>query len=301
LGRLGDFSKHSHSDGADSAAPNGERMHEFVVIHENVRSRMQDHGICRIRADTASRRRGTHFSVIDKHPVHQNGLKHGLAYGTLIHLRYFMLAMLRRTPAWPNLTSNPLPRARVFPVHMPNIADRVVRILEDSIDRSLAASPVSIVIMGPGLDEQTPAAKLRRRIVAEARAYGAVIQPEHRGLTEAAKAKLKSAHNLAIYETHLVKISDLVVLIPDSPGSLCELGLFSASRYCNKMLILMSTDYPKEGSYVADGPLKAASHSQAEIVFLHYTDQDRAWVVVRERIEKIRVAMSLGKLMQEDR
>ena len=42
--------------------------------------------------------------------------------------------------------------------------ERVRRELENSIDTSLEATPVTVVVMGPSLDEDTPAARLRELI-----------------------------------------------------------------------------------------------------------------------------------------
>jgi hypothetical protein len=176
---------------------------------------------------------------------------------------------------------------------------RVRQLLEESIDVELARTRVDIVVMGPGLSEESAAARLRRVIIDEAKEYGATIQPEHRGLVEAASAKLGSAHHLTAYEVHLVGISDLVVLIPASPGSLCELGLFSTyRRFSEKLLILASREHPRTGSYIADGPLTAARHNRAEVRYVEYADTSTAWGYVERRIQRVRVERSMLRLAE---
>ena len=161
--------------------------------------------------------------------------------------------------------------------------------LEDALDVSISEIPIDLVVMGPGLEETTPAAILRRKIIKEAAKYGATIEPEHPDLIEISEKKLAGGHHLTAYEMHLVDISDLVVIIPDSPGSFCELGLFATyTAASQKMLVLTSEDYPREGTYVADGPLTAARHNLAEVHFVDYTDFAVSWALVESRLQKIR-------------
>jgi len=175
--------------------------------------------------------------------------------------------------------------------------DRVKRELAESIDRGLAATTVDVVVMGPSLDSSTPSAKLRRDIIRAAKAYGASIKPEHRGLSQVAAERLRAGYHLARFEWELVDISDLAVLIPDSPGSLCELGLFADSqRFGPKMLIFANKDHPQEGSYVTDGPLTAADHNGAEVHHIDYADFDLAWSYVQSRIERVQAHLSMRRL-----
>ena len=174
---------------------------------------------------------------------------------------------------------------------------RIKEKLEESIELSFRETPIDIVVMGPGLDETTDAAVLRRDIIDAASEYGVTIQPEHRGLIETSEELLEGGHHLTAFETHLVAISDLVVLIPDSPGSLCELGLFSTyEEAAKKMLVLASDDYPRQGTYVSDGPLTAAAHNLAEVHYLNYSDFDTAWRHVKNRLQRIRTERSLRKI-----
>ena len=160
--------------------------------------------------------------------------------------------------------------------------DRVKRKLEESIEASLASTPLDLIVMGPSLEDQSPAATLRRKIIEAAQEYGVTIKPEHQALIESASRRLGAGHSLTAYEWYLVGVSHLVVLLPASPGSFCELGLLTANGdFSPKLLILADATYPRRGSYVADGPLTAASNYRAEVHFVNYNDFEFSWSLVK--------------------
>ena len=174
---------------------------------------------------------------------------------------------------------------------------RIIERLQEGIEVRVAEAKIDIVVMGPRLGGTSPAAKLRRDIIKAASAYGASIKPEHEGLAQASKEGFGAGHHLTILEMLLVDVSDLVVLIPDSPGSLCELGLFSSyPSATSKLLILVNADYPEKGSYVTDGPLTAARHNQAEVYHVDYSDFDKAWGYVENRLQRVRAQQSMRDL-----
>lgn len=175
--------------------------------------------------------------------------------------------------------------------------DRITREFEEGIALDLARTPVKVVVMGPALTDSSPAAKLRSDIITAAQDYGATIRPEHGGLIRAAARKLRKGHHLTAMEIQLVAFSDVVVMIPDSAGSLCELGLFATFReYGPKLLILASKKYPRAGSYVADGPLTAAKHNHAEVKYVDYEDTGKAWLHVERRLQRVQAELSMVRL-----
>lgn len=172
-----------------------------------------------------------------------------------------------------------------------NDIGRVARKLGESLEDSLAQVPVDIVVMGPDLKENSPAARLRSAVIKASRSYGASIRPEHEGLIAVAEEHLGDGNNLSRLEIQLVTTSDVVVLIPDSAGSLCELGLFTINPdACAKMLVLASNAYPQENTYVADGPLRAARQQLAEVAFVNYSNVDEVLALVRGKIERVRAS-----------
>lgn len=178
--------------------------------------------------------------------------------------------------------------------------ERVRQRLQEGIEFALAATPIDVVFMGPDPSEGNAAAKLRTRLAEAAEKYGVAVKPEHRVLMTTSRATLKAGHHLTAYEMHLVKACDLVVLIPASAGSLCELGLFSMYPGASgKLIVLVSTEFPRKGSYVADGPLVAAANNQAEVHYIDYDDFDAAWCLVEARIQKDQASKSMTRLVSE--
>ena len=175
--------------------------------------------------------------------------------------------------------------------------DRVKRELEESIEHGLSTTPLQVIVMGPNRSDGTAAARLRQEIIREAGEFGAAIPPEHEELIAVASKGFGPAHNLTAYEIHLVNISHLAVLIPESAGSLCELGLFSSSdSFAKKLLILSSSKYPRSRTYIADGPLKMAEQNRAEVHYVDYNDIDTAWSHVHARLKCIQVDKNINRM-----
>lgn len=178
---------------------------------------------------------------------------------------------------------------------------RVFQELQKSIDVTLASTPLNVVVMGPALSDESDAGRLRKGLIDAAREYGTTVQPEHRGVTEASELKLGAGHHLTAAELHLVDVSQVVVLIPASAGSLCELGFFSSLERCAaKMVILVNDEHPRKGSYVADGPIKAARLHGAQVEYVDYHDFEACWELVRTCIEEVRAKEGFKRLLTKD-
>lgn len=73
--------------------------------------------------------------------------------------------------------------------------------------------------------------------------------------------------NLLEFESDIASISDLVVVILESPGALIELGLFSGNTYLfNKLVAIQHQSYSSEQSFINLGPLKALKDSSENSV-----------------------------------
>jgi hypothetical protein len=174
---------------------------------------------------------------------------------------------------------------------------RVAATLKAAIDKSISAAAVDVVIMGPALPEPgkvaLPAAALREILIRNCESWGAAVAPEH-GIIRAAATGLGTGHDLCTYEHFVVTHCDLLVIVPDSAGSLCELGYFAMQQdTCKKMIILHNERYPAVGSYVAEGPTRAALQHRAIVHYIDYNDVNAAWALVRAPIEVIRTRRAL--------
>jgi hypothetical protein len=69
-------------------------------------------------------------------------------------------------------------------------------------------------------------------------------------------------------EEHVADLSDLIVVFVESPGSIAELGAFTAPhRYgSRKTLAVMSQAHPTSHSFIADGPIRRIKSHDAELV-----------------------------------
>jgi hypothetical protein len=77
----------------------------------------------------------------------------------------------------------------------------------------------------------------------------------------------KKEFNLLDLEEDISKISDLIIIILESPGSICELGAFSRALFRNKLVVINNSDYLTEDSFINGGPLKAVSDSKGRVLW----------------------------------
>jgi hypothetical protein len=62
--------------------------------------------------------------------------------------------------------------------------------------------------------------------------------------------------DLLEFERHIAELSSVIVLILESPGSLVELGLFSAiDEYQDKLLVVTESKYYRSNSFIELGPI----------------------------------------------
>lgn len=145
------------------------------------------------------------------------------------------------------------------------------------------------MIMGPG--EASIGKGLREELVRRCEDFGLAVEPEHRGLVETSNGLLEEGANLCTYELELIRAADLAVLIPASAGSLCELGMLALERNVTpKLLIVMNSAYPNNGSFVWDGPVRAAMNGRAIVFHEDYLDVDHIWSLVKAEIQKLRAS-----------
>jgi hypothetical protein len=97
---------------------------------------------------------------------------------------------------------------------------------------------------------------------------------EHRQVTEMAQNALQVAPSVVVSEAFLVSQScNCIILIPDSPGSFCELGAWSISEKLGpKMLLLVDQQYEPHTSYINPHVLSIAADNNATIVWIDYNN-----------------------------
>lgn len=113
---------------------------------------------------------------------------------------------------------------------------------------------------------------------------------EHKDLLEAGFHAFQEGTNAHVAELLIAKDHcDAVIILPSSPGSFCEIGLFANyDEICRKMLIIVDEKYKNAESYFSLGPLKEAESNHSEIEYCDYEDHDKLWRISKKFIEKVR-------------
>ena len=113
---------------------------------------------------------------------------------------------------------------------------------------------------------------------------------EHKELIKIYEDHFKSIANLALAEFAHVTKGDGVIILPSSPGSFCELGMFALSNeVCLKMLILMDKNHQEKPGYPYLGPAIMARYYGAVFKYVDYEDHASIWVLVEQFLEERRI------------
>ena len=105
--------------------------------------------------------------------------------------------------------------------------------------------------------------------------------------------------NLTDFELELAHWADLIVILPSSPGSIAELGMFAVlPKFTPKMLILFDRKYGRS-SYIWNGPIKAARPRGSTVVETDYKDLDQVLRAVVERVREKKSIKRSNKLLAE--
>lgn len=82
--------------------------------------------------------------------------------------------------------------------------------------------------------------------------------------------------NIAEFETLISELADCVVVIPESPGSIAELGYFSADKAIrNKILVVNDLQFQGEPSFLNLGPIELANHHSKYRPPLHFNLKEK--------------------------
>ncbi len=164
-------------------------------------------------------------------------------------------------------------------------------ILREGYDEWISSTPLTILVLGPSMDAGStkPSATLRREIYARCSDYGHAVFGELRELISDAKSKLGEGYDLCLHEINLAEKADTIIIIPDSPGSFAELGLFALdSEICAKTLVLFDESHRKRNTFLAQGPKRAYKRLKATVERVSYDDIEYVLKLVAKELEKRR-------------
>lgn len=166
--------------------------------------------------------------------------------------------------------------------------------LEKGIDESIKRQKPKILLLGPNMDSEGDGSKLRRELKERLWSLGLPVYAEHAEMAKAAKKGFKSSNNLSRLEMHIARNVQLIILIPDSPGSFAELGLFAHKKDISKKLLILFNKRVRgvKKSFIFLGPIKYADEQKVEILPIDYRKIERVWTKIIPYIKKIKVEMA---------
>jgi len=92
-------------------------------------------------------------------------------------------------------------------------------------------------------------------------------------------------NDLVTFEEHLAGLSDVIVLIVESPGAIAELGAFAVSpTIADRLLVLVAEVHYEEDSFIKLGPIKRLEKKNSDAVLV-YDWHERTATSYVERIE----------------
>lgn len=93
--------------------------------------------------------------------------------------------------------------------------------------------------------------------------------------------------------------SDAVIILPSSPGSFCEIGLFvEYKEICEKMLVIVDEKYKDAVSYFSLGPIKEALNKNSRIEYCCYDEHGKLGEIASDFLNRIVRKKALKRLRE---
>ena len=172
---------------------------------------------------------------------------------------------------------------------MPRDFDGSVSEYFDSLGEDAKGIKINVLLLGPGLNTGTLGAKLRRYIEGRCKGERNAIYGERKDLINAFKKEIGKYADLCIYELDLARREwvDALIIIPDSGGSLVELGLFSLvyDIHPNTLVLFSNKHNPQnEDDFINLGPKR----SYIFIETVDYSDKELVWDIVDKFLSRMK-------------
>jgi hypothetical protein len=106
--------------------------------------------------------------------------------------------------------------------------------------------------------------------------------------------------DLVSFESHLAELSSVIVLILESPGSIAELGLFSAiEEFKKKLLVFVETEHYKSASFIKLGPIDYLEKLHANTAQCHRWTQSTNGLAAFDPVAAARLQPELAEAVRE--
>lgn len=156
---------------------------------------------------------------------------------------------------------------------------------------------INVLLLGPNTKKGKWGAELRRYIEGRCKGERNAIYGERKELIDAFKKTIGKYADLCSYEMHLAtEVVDATIIIPDSAGSLVELGMFSLIYEIHPdTLVLFSNEYKQQNkTFIGLGPKRSYENGRAFVETVDYRDQESVWNIV-DSFLSIMKAKKFGK------
>ena len=176
---------------------------------------------------------------------------------------------------------------------------KLYQAIDDSFD--VTDTKIYVMVFGPNLNGDGTGCELRKHIVDKCK-YDAytVVLAEHDEMQQRYTKILGPINDLCKMEYHLASATDInhgqdlidgIIILPDSAGSLVELGMLVIEDSIHKkILILFNKKYEStiSDSFVGKGAKSAFDNGHAMTKIIDYQDLEVAWGEVSKFLELIK-------------
>ncbi|WP_419913483.1 hypothetical protein [Hoeflea sp.] len=158
---------------------------------------------------------------------------------------------------------------------------------QDAAERDYRS--LNVFLAGPFIDIEKPATdpdnngsnakKLRYHLYSSLEAKGHVVYlGEDVEMRVNGTANFGKYANAVVYERHhLTNHNEAVIVLPDSPGSFCEIGDWASSpETCAGMLLLIDGTHEGKLNYINEGVVKFAKSNGADVQYIDYANHAAA-------------------------
>ena len=177
---------------------------------------------------------------------------------------------------------------------MPRDFDGSVSEYEDLLKEDAKGIEIKVLLLGPNIKKRSSGARLRKYIASRCKGERNAIYGERKDLIQSFQKAMGKFADLCTYELHLAKrVVDAIIIVPDSAGSLVELGMFSLKYDIHsRTLILFSNKHNPQNKpdFMSLGP----KQSYIFVETVDYSDKELVWNIVDKFLSR-RKSIKFGK------
>jgi hypothetical protein len=186
----------------------------------------------------------------------------------------------------------------------PEQREIVLRDFVERVQQATRETPLTVFVCGPAVftskerKSRRRGARIRDFVSRKIAERGSeVFWGEHRSLRNAGRGISLQRFTDADREVHFAeKSADLILIFPDSAGSLAELGAFSLHEHiAPKMLVVFDASRRHGKGFVVKAVARAARSRNAQIKFEDYSQKADVWMIVEQALTKLQTVKLTSK------